>query len=155
MNATLRERLQQSKPFENLETEAYLQVVTLAQELSGAVSQLLKDADLSPPQYNALRILRGAGDAGLTCSEVGKRMVHRVPDVTRLLDRLENRGWVERHRETEDRRVVRVGITKAGLAVIAPLDAPVEAIHVRQLGHMGEKRLKEFIGLLETAREML
>jgi DNA-binding MarR family transcriptional regulator len=155
MNATLRERLQQTKPFESLETEAYLQVVMLAQELSAAVAHQLKLADLSGPQYNALRILRGAGDAGLTCSEVGKRMVHRVPDVTRLLDRLETRGWVERHRQTEDRRVVRVGITPAGLGVIAPLDAPLKEIHERQLGHMGEKRLREFIGLLETAREQL
>ena len=152
MPSRLQQEIRQTKPFPNLESEAYLSVVRLEQILSDTTRDLLKTADLSMPQYNALRILRGAGEAGLACREIGERLVHRVPDVTRLLDRLESRGLVERQRETSDRRVVRVHITAAGLELLLPLDEPIKNVHANTLGRIGQDRLQLFIDIIDEIR---
>jgi DNA-binding MarR family transcriptional regulator len=101
-----------------------------------------------------LRILRGA-PAGLLCGEVGNRMITRDPDITRLLDRLEKRGLISRSRETKDRRTVVVRMTPAGLDLVGRLDGPVQAVHREQLGHLGEKRLKNLSELLTACRDRL
>lgn len=152
MTGRLRQEIRQGKPFASLEEEAFLNLLRTANVLSQGLAALLKPAELTPTQYNVLRILRGAGREGLPSGEVGERMVTRDPDVTRLLDRLEKRGLVKRWRDEADRRVVRARITRAGLEVIAPLDEPVAQIHVRQLGHLGAERLGELVELLEEAR---
>jgi len=149
----LRDDIKQTKPFTSLEAEAYLNLMLLTEELSRDMNRLFKSANLSQPQYNVLRILRGASDKGRTCREVGDRMIVKVPDVTRLLDRLELRGLVERRREDRDRRIVRVRITRAGLDLLRPLDKPIADNHVAQLGHLGERKLRQLIKLLEEARE--
>lgn len=102
-------------------------------------------------QYNVLRILRGSPEA-LPCGEIGSRMITRDPDITRLLDRLENRGLISRRREPEDRRTVLTRITREGMEVLARLDEPVQAAHRRQLAHLGRERLKSLCELLRTAR---
>src|SRR3712207_5571738 len=93
-----------------LEEAAYLDLIRTAEMLSRPLVQLLKNEDLSPPQYNVLRILRGCPD-GLTCGEIGARMINRDPDITRLLDRLEKRKLIGRARDEKDRRVVLTRIT--------------------------------------------
>lgn len=153
MPGKIQAQIRQSKPFPSLEEEAFLNVLRTANTLSQGVSELLKQHDLTLTQYNVLRILRGAGEQGLTAGEIGERMITRDPDVTRLLDRLEKRGLAERWRCTEDRRVVWTRITSAGLAAIAPLDGQVTELHARQLGHLGGERLETLIELLESARE--
>jgi len=100
-----------------------------------------------------LRILRGAGSGGLPSTEIAGRMVTRVPDITRLVDRLEATGLVERSRTSEDRRVVIVCITAKGLDVLASLDGPITKLHLAQLGHLTRKELEEFNRLLVKARE--
>ena len=102
-----------------------LKFMQVHEVLEGGHAAVFKTAGLSAPQYNVLRILRGARGEDLSCHEVGERMIKRVPDVTRLLDRLEQRGLIERRRCEEDRRVVRTRITAAGLAVVDGLDAPL------------------------------
>ena len=114
--------------------------------------ELLKGEELSLSQYNILRILRGAGDAGLACGQVGGRLVRHDPDVTRLMDRLEKRGLIARAREPQDRRVVRTKITAEGLALLGRLDGPIDRLHERQLGHMSERRLATLRSLLAEAR---
>lgn len=114
---------------------------------------MLKPHGLSPTQYNALRILRGAGPEGLACSEVGQRMINRDPDITRLLDRLERRGLIRRSREQRDRRVIKTRITPAGMDLLKSLNREVMEFHRQLLGHMGEERLEHLMRLLEAVRE--
>jgi DNA-binding MarR family transcriptional regulator len=148
---TLATRLKQTKPFSSPEHEAFLAIQRLASELVQGSAELLKAHGLTGAQYNVLRILRGAGRDGLACSGIGDRLVARDPDMTRLLDRMEKSGFVERARASDDRRVVTTRITAKGLAVVAKIDAPMAELHKRQLGHLGRARLKELLSLLEDA----
>ena len=122
--------------------------------LSRGLFRVLKIEDLSPTQYNVLRILRGAPD-GLPCGEIASRMITRDPDITRLLDRLEKRKLISRCRETTDRRMVMARITPEGLKLLARLDQPVEAAHRRQLGHLGQQRLRALADLLRVLRSQV
>lgn len=155
MTRKLQQDIKQTKPFASMETEVYLTLARLCEELSEPVHKVLKSADLSQPQYNVLRILRGAGEDGLSCRQIAQRMVHRVPDVTRLLDRLEVRGLIARQRADHDRRVVRVRILDNGLELLAPLDEPIASIHRESLGRLGTHRLEALLELLESVRDQL
>src|SRR5829696_3283081 len=152
MARTLQSELQRSKPFTSLEQEAMLSVACTAARLDHEMIEILKPHGLTPTQYNALRILRGAGAAGLCRNEVRDRLVAWVPDATRLLDRLEDTGLVVRGREGEDRRFVRARITPKGLDLLARLDPVVTELHQRQLGHLGRTKLRALIDLLSDAR---
>jgi DNA-binding MarR family transcriptional regulator len=135
-------------PRTQVQFEAFSAVLVAAGQLERELVEVLKTAGLSVAQYNVLRILRGAGAAGLACGQVGGRLIRHDPDVTRLTDRLEKRGLLERTRETADRRIVRTRITADGLALLADLDEPIDRLHERQFGHMSERRLaslKEFL----------
>ena len=134
------------------EEDVYLSLLRTVERLSRGVAETLAGAELTPTQYNALRILRGAGDAGASCTEVSDRMVTKDSDVTRLLDRLEARGLISRGRAEEDRRRVVARITDDGLRVLAELDGPVAETHRRQLGHLSEKQLSAMGKLLMAAR---
>ena len=134
------------------EEAAFLDLLRTCDLLSRGPAQFLKSEDLSPTQYNVLRILRGAPPAGLPCGEIANRMITRDPDITRLLDRLEKRELISRCRETKDRRMVIARITPQGLKLLSRLDEPVQEMHRKQLGHLGGARLKEFQELLVAAR---
>ena len=133
------------------EEVAFLDLQRTCDLLSRAPAHILKSEDLSPTQYNVLRILRGSPD-GLPCGEIASRMITRDPDITRLLDRLEKRGLISRWRETRDRRVVMARITPPGLKVLSRLDEPVQDSHRRQLGHLGKRRLRALAEVLAAAR---
>lgn len=152
MKSTLRVEIKQEKPFSSIEQEVHLNLERTAAVLTHAFAEALKPFDVTPTQYNVLRILRGAGPAGLCRNDVRDRMVSQVPDVTRLMDRLEEAGMIERERSTADRRQVASRITQKGLGVLAALDAPVIAIHRDHLGHMSEAQLRMLSELLELAR---
>src|SRR5882672_6013495 len=123
MPATLRDEIKQTRPFSSLEQEALLSIERTAAVLLHRAAEAFKPFDITPTQYNVLRILRGAGRDGLCRNEVRERLVSPVPDVTRLIDRLEDAGLVERERDEEDRRLVTTRITKNGLGLLAQLDA--------------------------------
>lgn len=152
MSAALKDEIQQEKPFASPEEEAFLGLQRTASLLLQALGRCLKESDLSPAQYNTLRILRGAGNEALTCGEIGERLVSPGPDVTRLLDRLEQRGLVTRLRDAEDRRIVRARITKQGIKLLSALDMPVERTLGDALGHLGKERLRTLSRLLAEAR---
>lgn len=143
---------ERATPGRSLEQQAFLDLLRTAESLTYELAEMLRPYGLTHTQYNALRILRGAGEQGATCSEVSERMVTRVPDVTRLLDRLEALGLIARARADADRRIVRTRITAEGLAILARLDEPVLRLHRRQLGHLGDDGLHALIGALDRAR---
>ncbi len=152
MTSRLQSEIRQQAPWGTLEEEAFLNLVRTVDVLSQRGVTVLKPFAITPTQYNVLRILRGAGKAGLRCAEIAERLVTDDPDVTRLLDRLEKRELITRIREPDDRRVVRTRITAAGLQLLGQLDEPVTAMHRALLGHLGRSRLKELIALLEEVR---
>jgi DNA-binding MarR family transcriptional regulator len=151
----IHDEIKQRKPFRTAEQEAAVSLARTAALLEHGAVEALRPAGLTPTQYNVLRILRGAEPEGLGRNEVRDRLVARVPDATRLLDRLEDMGLVVRVRGGDDRRVVVARITRAGLDLIAPLDGAMERLHRRQLGHLGERKLRTLLALLAEAREHL
>ncbi len=136
------------------EEDAFLDLLRTTDMLSRGMVGVLKREELSPTQYNVLRILRGAPE-GLPCGEIANRMITRDPDVTRLLDRMEKRRLISRCRETKDRRTVMARITPEGLKVLGRLDEPVLAGHRRQLGQLGRERLAALTELLAVARSQV
>ncbi len=120
--------------------------------LAGKIADVLKPYELSNIQYNVLRILRGSR-RGLACSEIGERLVTRDSDITRLLDRLEKRGYLARERYEKDKRVIIVKITEAGMQVLQALDADIGAAPRRHLGHLGKEMLEKLNALLVLARK--
>lgn len=142
-----------AKAARDLEAQAFVSLLRSADLLSRDVEALLKPFALSAAQYNILRILRGAGPAGLACREIGCRLISRDPDVTRLLDRMDARGLIVRARETKDRRVVKTRIADEGLRILSDLDRPVAEMHRRQFRHFPTKRLRELSGLLDQVRQ--
>ena len=134
-----------------LEEVLFLDLLRTSDLLSRGPARVLKTANLSPTQYNVLRILRGAPE-GLPCGEIAQRMITRDPDITRLLDRLEKRTLISRWRQANDRRMVMARITAGGLELLARLDEPVQEAHRRQLGHLGKERLRALMEMLAAAR---
>ena len=128
-----------------------LELLRTVEFLSRRFAELLKKEDLSPTQYNVLRILRGAPE-GLSCGEIGNRMITRDPDITRLLDRMEKRSLISRARDDKDRRMVLTRITEEGLDLVGRLDEPIQEIHHSQMGHLGPRRLKALSDLLRVCR---
>jgi DNA-binding MarR family transcriptional regulator len=135
----------------NTEEAAFLDLLRTSDMLAHGLVGVLKTAELSPTQYNVLRILRGSIE-GLPRGEIANRMITRDPDITRLLDRMEKRGLICRWRETKDRRMVFARITPEGLKILTQLDEPVQEAHRRQLGHLGPERLRKLTALLRVAR---
>jgi MarR family transcriptional regulator, organic hydroperoxide resistance regulator len=148
----LQKELKQTKPFASLEEEVILNLARTAEHIGSRSAEVLKRADLTPTQYNALRILRGAGADGITCGEISERMVTKDSDITRLLDRLERRGLISRERPENNRRVVLTRITDEGLKLLAELDDHVQEGHRRLAGHLGKQQLKALNELLEAMR---
>lgn len=145
---------QRAKPrhFDSLEQEAYLNLWRTYDRLRTAEAELFDEFGLTPQQYNALRLLRGSHPEGCPTLTLQSRLVSRAPDITRMLDHLEQRGWIERRRGG-DRRVVQVAITSAGLQLLNDMDEPIRACHQRQLGHLPAAALKQLIKLLQSARQ--
>ena len=136
------------------EEMAFLELLRTTDMLSRRVSQVIKSEGLSPNQYNVLRILRGASE-GLSCGEIGNRMITRDPDITRLVDRLEKQALVSRSRDGRDRRMVLIRITSRGLDLLSGLDEPVREAHRAQLGHLSKQKLNELSDLMRESRARL
>jgi DNA-binding MarR family transcriptional regulator len=152
---SLLEEIKQSKPFRSDAHETYLALLRTADDSKRRVSRVLESAGVTLQQYNVLRVLRGAGQGGLPTLAVAERMIERTPGVTRLIDRMERRGWVERERCTKDRRRVWCKITDAGLTLLASLDRPIEEVNEVFNGALDEDELVELIGYLDRVRAHL
>lgn len=150
--AGLAQELRMSRPFDLIEEETWLAILRTADVLQRRASQILTPFDITPAQYNVLRILRGS-PSGLACSQISERLIAHDPDVTRLLDRMEAQHWVKRKRSATDRRVVLVFITSAGIGLLEELKPLITTYHRQQFSNWGEKTLKQFLTLLARVRE--
>lgn len=150
---SIREAIKQSRPFRSRSQEAYIALLRTADDSRRYATQALEPAGVTLQQYNVLRILRGAGEQGLPTLSVAERMVERTPGVTRLIDRMEKKGWVTRERCTEDRRRVWCRITGVGLALLEELDDTINRVDAAPGTVLDDAELRELIGYLDRLRE--
>ena len=149
MGEILRKRLQQSR-FESPVHEAVLNLIVAASFVRERLSSALAGHELSVAQYNVLRILRGAHPAGYPRHEIGCRLLERAPDVTRLIDRLESRGLVERERSERDRRLSVTRITRKGLDLVERLKPEVDAASRVFTDRLSAREARELSRLCES-----
>jgi DNA-binding MarR family transcriptional regulator len=133
---------------EPIEQETYTLLVRAASRLEAELNRVFRPMDLTGATYGILRILKVAGVEGLSCGDISEQLIAEVPDMTRLLDRLERLGYIARERSRTDRRMVRVSLTEKGDSVLSGLHQAVRDCHVRQLGHLGQTKLSELSMLL-------
>jgi DNA-binding MarR family transcriptional regulator len=138
--------------FDSLQQEVYLGLWRTYDRLRALEDELFANYNLTAQQYNVLRLLKAARPEPVPTLALGDRLVSRAPDITRMIDRLEERGLVARERLAEDRRVVRVRITDAGLELVSKIAGPLGDCHARQLGHLTDADLKKLSALLREAR---
>jgi DNA-binding MarR family transcriptional regulator len=136
-----------------VEEEALLNLARTHEFTQQRMSEFFKQFQLTGTQYNILRILRGAGKDGVSCSQAAERMVTADPDITRLLDRLEARNLIERERSREDRRVVITHITGEGLDLLKTIDKPLSELGKKLVGRVGREKLEQLIEILESMRD--
>jgi DNA-binding MarR family transcriptional regulator len=151
--ASLKAEIEQSIPFSSAQEEALLNLMRTCDRLSRAIQGIIRPWGVTSTQYNVLRILRGAGPEGLTCSQIGERMLTADPDITRLLRRLKALKMIHQHRDRNDRRVVQTVISEAGLRLLKEMDPVVNRAPEELLGHMSAAEIADLTRLLERARE--
>ena len=142
----------QKSRFDSLQQEAYLSLWRTYDRLKSLEDELFSQFDLSAQQYNTLRLLQAVHPTTIATSSLGNKLISRAPDMTRLLDRLEDRNLVHRERRSDNRRVVEVGITSSGLELLANMANAVRECHAGQLGHLSEVELEQFVNLLHQVR---
>jgi DNA-binding MarR family transcriptional regulator len=135
-----------------IEAQVYVNLTIVQDQLWNGFVPLLRAHDLTHQQYNVLRVLRGGDARGQACQAIAERLIYRVPDITRLVDRLASRGLVERARIERDRRVVLVRLTAKGAELLARLDRPIADVHRGQLAHLTRRELAELNRLLLKTR---
>ena len=149
--SALAREIQQRRPFQSAQQEAALGLLKTVDVLRLHISRVLEPFGVTDQQYNVLRILRGAGKAGLPTLEIAERMIERAPGITRLIDRLEKKSLVSRKRCTSDRRQVFCILAPAGARLLSRMDAPVAKAD-DALGALGDAELKTLIRLLDALR---
>lgn len=153
MTRGLQDEIKQTVPFANRSKEALLNVLRTAAMVDHQINEVLKPFGITGTQYNVLRILRGAGSGGLCGREVGERMIARVPDVPRLLDRMETLELITRERNDDDRRHVTARVSPKGLDLVAKVSPRLGSLEVALTGRLSESQLQAIIDGLTTVRE--
>ena len=139
--------------FDSPEQEAFLNLWRTYDCLKALEEELFGHFQISAQQYNALRLLRSVNPAPMQTLALGKRLISRAPDTTRMLDRLEQRQLIVRERRSENRRVVEILITEQGLALLDEMAESVQEMHKQQLGHLSRTEQRDLIALLKRIRE--
>lgn len=152
MSGKIAQEISQTKPFTAVEEEIFLNLARTTEFLSQGLAELFRQYNLSLTQYNVLRILRGAGPEGLSCTDAARRMITHDPDITRLFDRLEARELIARTRSKTDRRVVVAVITASGLELLGQIDQPLLDLHGEQFGSLSLDEKARLIDFLERLR---
>jgi DNA-binding MarR family transcriptional regulator len=138
--------------FDSAEQEVYLNLWRTYDRLRGIEDELFLRYELTAQQYNALRLLKAAHPKKVPTLHIAGKLISRAPDITRLLDKLVERGLVERERPADNRRVVMVGITEAGKRLLHEIAPEVRACHERQVGHLSAGEIRTLVELLKKAR---
>ncbi len=149
---SLKYEIHQNKPFHSIRHEAVVGLLKTTDLVRRLISSVVEPAGITMQQYNVLRILRGAGKTPLPTLEIRKRMIEQTPGITRLLDKLERRGWVHRERCAGDRRQVLCRITPEGKSLIDALDGAMEAIYGRLLGSIPDAEVTEMVRTMDKLR---
>lgn len=152
MVSGLAKELGKKHPFTVPAEEAFLNILRTCSMLTAQSNRVLREKGLAEPSYNILRILRGAGAEGRCGFEIADQLVAQVPDMTRLIDRLEKLGLLERKRVDQDRRLVRCFITAEGLRVLKELDQPLMEIHKKQFGRLTKQQIEQINELMVALR---
>jgi DNA-binding MarR family transcriptional regulator len=155
VNGLLQHEILQNESFRSSGQEAMLGLLRTADMVRRRIQEIVEPAGITLQQYNVLRILRGAGEKGLPTLAIARRMLEQTPGITRLIDRLEAKGWVRRERQRDDRRLVLCRIDASGLALLARLDAPVQEADAGLLEMLAEEERRQLILLLDRIREGL
>ncbi len=153
-SAALREQLKKKGPFESLEQEAMLGILRTSDLLENRLARLLREYDLTPSQYNAMRIMRGENKP-MPCLEVAERMIQVAPAITRVVDQLLARELIRKEQSSQDRRVFLVELTSSGNRLLKKLDRPISQLHISLLGHVSDADLRLLNAILENAREKI
>lgn len=141
------------RKFDSLEQEVFLNLWRTYDRLKAFEEEVFSKAGLSAQQYNTLRLLKSVYPESMPTLVLGSRLISRAPDMTRLLDKLEQKGLLQRERRPENRRVVEVTITEEGKQLLRDLSSQVEQCHRKQLGHLSPEALRQLAALLKEARE--
>ena len=141
-----------SRRFDSLPQEVFLNLWRTYDRLRALEEEFFATYDLTAQQYNVLRILAAHAREGVRTLDLAARLVSRAPDVTRMIDKLEQRGFVERDRLADNRRVVELHITESGRALLKQMREPLRKCHQKQLGHLDRKELTQLSRLLQAAR---
>jgi DNA-binding MarR family transcriptional regulator len=152
--SALQKELKQRTPFESRQQEALLAVLRTADVIRRRVGTVVEPHGITPQQYNVLRILRGAGSAGLPTLDIADRMVEQAPGITRMIDRLEAKTLVTRERGSEDRRLVLCRITDKGLDLLAALDNPLREAHRGVRESLSDDDIDALLGILDRIRSL-
>jgi len=151
---SLQQELKKRGPFESLEQEAMLSILRTSDLLENRLARLLREYELTPSQYNAMRIMCGEGQP-MPCLEVANRMIQVAPAITRVVEQLVTRGLAVKEQSGGDRRVFLVELTGTGKRLLKKLDAPISQLHQSLLGHVPNTELTKLIATLETARKKI
>ena len=153
MRRHLRDEIKQTRPFDHPADEALLSILRTATMLEHASNELLRPFGITMTQYNVLRILRGAGARGLCGREVGERLISRVPDVSRLLDRMAEMGLLVKERDAADRRHVTARITPKGVRVLTRATPPLTKYGRTRAERLSVRTVETLVEALEAIRE--
>lgn len=151
----LKDELKTTVEFVSLRHEVFLSLLVTVDRISRRHTEFMSGYGVSPKQYNILRILRGAGANGMPVMEIGRRMIEKSPDVSRIIDRLIDVGLVKRRRQRKDRRVVIVTIAQKGLNLLEKMDDPVSQDVDKMLAGISDKDLKSMVDLLDKTRDSI
>ena len=150
--SSVQSEIRQSRPFRSKKQEATIALLRTASVVSRALSRVLEPWSLSLAQYNALRIIRGAGTGGIATLAIRERMIEEGTTITRILDKLDDSGYISRERTLPDRRQVMCQVTTDGRRLLDKIDPIVDAADEEAMESLGARDVAQFVDLLDTLR---
>lgn len=146
---SVKDRVRQ-KDFRTSQEAAFVGMLVAAGHTLQKLEEVCSRHGITHTQYNVLRILRGVHPDGHPRFEIAERLITRAPDVTRLLDRLERQGLIERTWSTNNRRHSIARITRKGLDLLRVLDPEVQKVRATLLARLSDEQLQQLARAFDT-----